>query len=105
MMVLVVERATPKIRGYLSSWCLQVSTGVYVANLPNTIRDRVWAQIQEWATADMAAVLVWSRSDTEQGIRFLQSGDPRRRLTEIEGLIVSAWLDSRDDTGGAEAAP
>jgi CRISPR-associated protein Cas2 len=105
MMVLVVERATPKIRGYLSSWCLQVSTGVYVANLPNTIRQKVWAQVQEWAPGDMAAVLVWSRSDTEQGLRFLQSGDPRRRLTEIEGLIVSAWLDSGDEIGSAAAAP
>lgn len=97
MMILVVERASPKIRGYLSSWCLQVATGVYVANLPHAIREKIWAQLEAWAPPHMAAVLVWTRSDTEQGLRFLLLGRPRRRLLEVEGLVVSHWLDAVDE--------
>ena len=97
MMILVVERASPKIRGYLSSWCLQVSTGVYVANLPQAIRQQIWAQLDEWAPPQMAAVLLWTRSDTEQGLRFLQLGNPRRKLCELEGLVVSSWLDAVEE--------
>ncbi len=97
MMILVVERASPKIRGFLSSWCLQVATGVYVANLPHAIREKIWAQIEEWAPAEMAAVLVWTRGDSEQGLRFLQRGTPRRRLVEVEGLVVSSWIDASEE--------
>ena len=97
MMILVVERASPKIRGYLSSWCLQVATGVYVANLPHAIRLQVWAQVEEWAPPQMAAVLVWTRSDNEQGLRFLQLGSPGRRLLEVEGLVVNYGLDAAEE--------
>lgn len=98
MMILVVERASSKIRGFLSSWCLQVATGVYVANLPHAIRETIWAQLEEWAPTEMAAVLVWTRGDREQGLRFLQLGTPRRRLVEIEGLVVSLWLDAGEES-------
>ena len=98
MLILVVERATPKIRGFLSSWCLQVATGVYVANLPQAIREKIWSQLEEWASTEMAAVLLWTRGDSEQGLRFLQRGTPRRRLVEIEGLIVSTWLAQEEES-------
>ena len=98
MMILVVERASPKIRGFLSSWCLQVATGVYVANLPHAIREKIWAQLEEWAPTEMAAVLLWTRGDSEQGLRFLQRGTPRRRLVEIEGLVVSSWLEQDEES-------
>ena len=97
MMILVVERASPKIHGFLSSWCLQVATGVYVANLPHAIREKIWAQVEEWAPTEMAAVLVWTRGDREQGLRFLQRGTPRRQLVEIEGLVVSTWREQSEE--------
>jgi CRISPR-associated endoribonuclease Cas2 subtype I-E len=98
MMVIVVERASQRVRGYLSSWCLQVATGVYVANLPAATRDVIWAQVEEWADPAMAAVMIWGRSDEEQGLRFSQIGAPRRRLEEREGLVISCWLDRAEET-------
>ncbi|MDX2193338.1 MAG: type I-E CRISPR-associated endoribonuclease Cas2e [Gemmatimonadales bacterium] len=97
MLVIVVERASQRIRGYLSSWCLQVATGVYVANLPAATREAIWAQLQDWADDRLAAVLIWGRSDEEQGLRFAQLGSPRRRLQEREGLVISLWLDREDE--------
>jgi len=92
-MVLVVECAGMKLRGYLSSWCLQVATGVYVGNLPAAIREEIWTRVQDWADDATSAVLIWNRSDSEQGLRFEQIGTPRRRLEEREGLVLSLWLD------------
>ena len=92
MLVLVLERAPPKIVGYCSSWALQVATGVYVANLPKRQRDEIWEQLTAWATPDTRAVMVWATSTTEQGLAYQLIGSPRRTITEREGLLISTWL-------------
>lgn len=92
MLVIVVENAPPKLRGYLSSWALQVAAGVYVANLPARIRDEMWERVQRWATPQTTAVLLWATSTTEQGIAVRIHGRPHRTIREIEGLLVSTWI-------------
>lgn len=99
MLVLVLERAPPKLYGFCSSWALQVATGVYVANLPAKTREDIWAQVVEWSTRDTRAIMLWSAPGKEQGLAYLQIGEPRRRVREIEGLLVSIWIprDPNDD--------
>lgn len=92
MLVIVVENAPPKLRGYLSSWALQVAPGVYVANLPARIRDELWSRVEGWARRDTTAVLLWATATTEQGLAVRVHGRPKRTVWEIEGLLVSTWL-------------
>lgn len=92
MLLLVLEKAPPKLRGYCSSWALQVATGVYVANLPSRTRREIWDKINDWADMETRALMVWVESSTEQGLDFLMLGAPRRYLTRREGLIVSRWF-------------
>jgi CRISPR-associated protein Cas2 len=92
MLVLVLEAAPPKVVGYCSSWALQVATGVYVANLPAKQRNEIWEQILGWAAHDTRAVMVWPSSATEQGLEYRILGNPRRTITEREGLLISTWL-------------
>lgn len=92
MLVIAIENAPPKLRGYLSSWALQIATGVYVANLPARTREVIWAKVKSWSSRETAAVLLWSTSTTEQGLDVLVHGNPRRRVREIEGLLVSTWI-------------
>ena len=92
MLVLVLECAPPKVVGFCSSWALQVATGVYVANLPKSDREAIWAQICAWARPDTRATMVWSSSETEQGLEVKLLGEPHRRVTEREGLLISTWF-------------
>ena len=92
MLVLVIECAPPKLHGYCSSWALQVSTGVYVANLPTKTREEIWAQVLKWSDLDTRAVMIWASSQNEQSLDFRNLGDPRRRVVEREGLLVSTWI-------------
>jgi CRISPR-associated endoribonuclease Cas2 subtype I-E len=92
MLLLVLENAPSKLRGYCSSWALQVAAGVYVANLPARTRKEIWAQVNQWADLETRAILVWGDSGSEQGLDFLSLGAPRRFLTRREGLILSRWL-------------
>ncbi len=100
MLVIAVENAPPKLRGYLSSWSLQISAGVYVANLPARTREEIWDQVVRWARRDTTAVMLWSTSTTEQGLDVCVLGAPRRRVQQIEGLLVSTWISLEDDEAG-----
>lgn len=92
MLVLVLECAPPKVVGFCSSWALQVAAGVYVANLPKSDREAIWTRICSWAKTDTRATMVWSSSETEQGLEVRLLGEPHRRVTEREGLLISTWF-------------
>lgn len=92
MLVIATENLPPKLRGYLSSWSLQVATGVYVAHLPARTRDEIWDTLVRWARPETTAVMLWGTNSTEQGIAVRSLGKPRRCIKEIEGLLVSTWL-------------
>jgi CRISPR-associated protein Cas2 len=92
MLVLVLESAPPKVIGYCSSWALQVATGVYVANLPAKQREEIWKQLVAWSYSDTRAVMIWSSSRNEQGIEYRMLGEPRRKIVEREGLLISSWI-------------
>lgn len=92
MLVLVLECAPPKVVGYCSSWALQVATGVYVANLPVKQREEIWEQIVAWSRSDTRIVMIWSSNANEQGLEFRIFGEPRRSVTDREGLLISTWI-------------
>lgn len=92
MLVLVIECAPPKLYGFCSSWALQVATGVYVANLPAKTREEIWNQVKAWSDAETRAVILWSSPSNEQGLAWAQIGEPRRRVVDYEGLLVSTWI-------------
>jgi CRISPR-associated endoribonuclease Cas2 subtype I-E len=92
MLVLVLECAPPKLYGYCSSWALQIATGVYVANLPGKTREEIWEQILKWSDGETRAVMLWSSPHNEQGLDYHVLGEPRRRVKEFEGLLVSTWI-------------
>lgn len=92
MLLIVLERAPPKVIGYCSSWALQVATGVYIANLPAKTREEIWAQITEWSEPDTRIVMVWPSAENEQGLSYRILGNPRRTITEREGLLISTWI-------------
>jgi CRISPR-associated protein Cas2 len=97
MLVIAIECAPAKVRGYLSSWALQLATGVYVANLPARTREEIWDYVVRWAARETTAVMLWSTSTSEQGMEARVLGNPRRRVTRIEGLLVSTWLAADGD--------
>ena len=105
MLVLVLERAPPKVYGFCSSWALQVATGVYVANLPAKQREEIWEQVVEWSNAETRAVMLWSSPANEQGIEYRLLGEPRRRVIDYEGLLVSTWIPREAIDAAGEQTP
>lgn len=46
MLVIVVENASPGLRGFLALWLLEVRAGVYLGNYSRKVREYIWEQIQ-----------------------------------------------------------
>jgi CRISPR-associated protein Cas2 len=85
MTVLVVERASPGLRGLITRWMIQPHTGVFVGVVSARVRERLWAEVQRKLKSG-GAVLVWANRTAPQGYRALVAGRTRRALEDFDGL-------------------
>lgn len=68
MIVITLTDCPPKVRGDLSKWMLEISTGVYVGNLSTRVREELWGRICEHVK-EGRATMVFS-SNGEQRLDF-----------------------------------
>ena len=86
MVVLIVERATPSLRGELTRWLIQPKTGVFVGRIPARVRDLLWERVIR-SLKDGAALLVHS-DNTEQGFSIRTAGDTSKVIQDFDGLLL-----------------
>ena len=89
MMVIVVERAPPRLRGRLAAWLLEVRAGVFVGNYSARTRARIWRQVTA-ALDEGDAVMIW-KAPTDQGFDFATAGRNRRMPVDFDGLKLVAF--------------
>lgn len=84
--VLVLERASPSLRGELTRWLIEPRAGVFVGDLSAEVRDRLWAKCLKRCPGG-AVLQLWS-TNNEQGFSARAAGDPRRELVDHDGLLL-----------------
>lgn len=92
MTVVVTRNVRDRMRGYLASSMLELGPGVYSAPRMNpAVRERVWAVIQDWFTAEVDAsiVMVWADQAIPGGQCARVLGVPPVELVDLDGLIVT----------------
>jgi CRISPR-associated protein Cas2 len=87
MVVMILERVTPSLRGELTRWLIQPKTGVFVGLLPARVRDLLWVRIEKSATIG-AATMIYS-NNTEQGFSFRSIGDTSKAIEDFDGLLLA----------------
>jgi CRISPR-associated protein Cas2 len=87
MVVLILERASPSLRGEITRWMIQPRAGVFVGKVSATVRDRLWEKIEK-ASRGASGIMLYS-SNTEQGFAVRSFGDPSRELVDFEGIILA----------------
>lgn len=101
MVVMTLELVPPRLRGWLTRWLTEITTGVYVGRVNALVRDLLWEQVTSDMKSVSRAVLVY-RSNAEQGYSIRMFGDSRRKLVDVDGLQLvanqhAAWLNWQDD--------
>jgi CRISPR-associated protein Cas2 len=94
-MTVIVTRDVPmRTRGFLASIVPEPAPGLYTAaNMTRAVRDRVWSVVSDWhaATGEGSIVMVWRDDTAPGGLGLATLGAPPRRLTDLDGVLVSVW--------------
>jgi CRISPR-associated protein Cas2 len=89
MLVIVLENAPPRLRGYLTRLFLEVRAGVYVGEFSSRVREKVWGVIME-QIEEGNAVIAWS-TPNDAGFDFDTCGPNRRLPVLLDGLKLCAF--------------
>lgn len=87
MVVLMLDRASPGLRGELSRWMLEPKAGVFVGRISAMVRDRLWEKICKEVGDDVGSTMIYS-TNNEQGFSVRAFGCPTRMVEDFEGLLL-----------------
>lgn len=91
-MVIVLENAPPRLKGYLSRLFVEVRAGVFVGSYSSKTREKLWKTVQ-LEIEQGNAVLVWAVNN-DAGYDFDTCGPSRRLPTEFDGLKLVQFLEN-----------
>lgn len=96
MTVIVLKNVPPSLRGDLTRWMQEISTGVYVGNFNTKIRNLLWQRVTETAGTGEAVLCFASRN--ELGYDF-KTFNTTRKVIDFDGLpLVFIPKDSTEDS-------
>jgi CRISPR-associated protein Cas2 len=86
MVVLILEKVPPGLRGELTRWLLELKAGVFVGKVSALVRDLLWDKVCRESRG--GAGLLLHSTNREQGFAVRMWGEPRRRVEDFEGLFL-----------------
>ena len=87
MVVMILERVTPSVRGELTRWLIQPKTGVFVGRVSARVRELLWMRVAKSLKKRGAAVLIHS-DNNEQGFTIETMGETSKVMVDFEGLTL-----------------
>lgn len=69
MVVIVLEKCPPALRGDLTKWLQEASVGVYVGQLSARVRDELWKRVCNEAKSGRATMVFSARNEQRYQIR------------------------------------
>jgi CRISPR-associated protein Cas2 len=86
MVVFILEKAKPALRGELSRWLAEVKPGVFAGRVSALVREELWCLVEQ-KHGKGSAMLIYS-TNSEQGFNAKFLGAPTRQLVDIEGVLL-----------------
>ncbi|MCC6555591.1 MAG: type I-E CRISPR-associated endoribonuclease Cas2 [Polyangiaceae bacterium] len=86
MTVIILEKASPALRGHLTRWMLEVRAGVFVGTLSSRVREELWKLV--CARNPTGGCLLIHDAQNEQRFAVRTHGDTSRSIIDMEGLAL-----------------
>ncbi|QXP88934.1 type I-E CRISPR-associated endoribonuclease Cas2e [Methylococcus capsulatus] len=89
---MVTRNVSLRMRGFLASSMLELAPGVYSApRLSTAVRERIWAVVEDWFTAeqDASVVMVWVDPAMPGGQNVRTLGLPPVKFVELDGIVLT----------------
>jgi CRISPR-associated protein Cas2 len=87
MVLILLERVPPSLRGELTRWLIQPRAGVFVGNISALVREKLWEKLLH-AKRSGGVTMIYS-SNTEQGFAIRSYGETARRVEDFGGLLLA----------------
>jgi CRISPR-associated protein Cas2 len=87
MIILIVSKAKPSLRGRLTRWLLQLKAGVYVGTISARVRDELWKSTCDSLRNGWAVLLYAAKR--EQGFDLRMHGNAPFEFEDFEGLWMA----------------
>lgn len=84
MVVILMEKVPPALRGEITRWMLELRTGVFVGNVSALVREKLWEAVCQKLKGGGATLL--HSAATEQGYKIRTHGDTSRKIRDFDGL-------------------
>jgi len=84
MMIMILEKTQPSLRGELSRWLIEPKVGVFIGHVNAMVRDRLWDKCC-LKCKDGGVFQAWS-TNNEQHYKMRAYGNTSRVIIEMEGL-------------------
>jgi CRISPR-associated protein Cas2 len=98
VVVMILEKVPPSLRGTLSRWLMEPHTGVFVGKISALVRDKLWDMCTQRKGAT-GVVQIWTAAN-EQGFDMRTFGQTKRLPVNREGLwIIRKPCNDNDDKG------
>lgn len=94
--VITVKNAPMSLRGDLSKWMQEISTGVYVGNFNTKVREKIWLRVNETIGNGEATLSYYCRN--EIGYNF-DTMNTAQRVVNHEGIPL-LFLPNSDENNG-----
>ena len=85
---MTLEKVPASLRGELSRWMIEVSTGVFVGKLSALVRDLLWEKCEESKRTGRCCQVY--RVNNEQGFAIRMAGDVERSVIDLDGVQLVA---------------
>jgi CRISPR-associated protein Cas2 len=101
MIVMILEKVPMRLRGELTRWMIEPSTGVFVGHVNAMVRQRLWEKCCK-ARGAGGIVQLWSMNN-EQRFAMRKWGDTSRNIVEVEGLqLIQVPIKKGEDMDGED---
>lgn len=86
LLVMILERVKPSLRGELTRWLIEPKAGVFVGKVSALVKEKLWNKCLKSA-GDGSVVQIWTDSN-EQGFSLRCHGERARNLVDMEGIVL-----------------
>jgi CRISPR-associated protein Cas2 len=84
MVVIILEKTPPALRGDLSRWLVEPYPGVYIGHVSALVRDMLWQKCCQ-RVLEGGVLQAWT-TNNEQHFEMRACGLTKRRIVDMEGL-------------------
>ncbi len=86
MVMIVVEKVPQSLRGEISRWLMEISTGVFFGQASAIVRESIWSKAcEKMGEGGVVMIHPWQN---EQGFLLRWAGNVSREFVEMDGLTM-----------------